>query len=153
MNFGTTYHVTLTHQAGQPTLSALMTTNGQVYTTMPNFFPTPFDNFQLDTLAVENYEQDSSFDAYDLFGNGTIGNFVVTLPPVVRNMTFAQSNGVAQVQCGTYTGYNYTLERSTNLMTWTSIPPATIGSGNIITLSDPSPPASYAFYRVGATQP
>jgi hypothetical protein len=153
MNFGTTYHVTLTHQAGQPTLNALMTTNGQVFSTMPNVYPTPFDNFQLDTVAVENYEQDSGYDAYDMFGNGTVGNFVVTLPPVVRNVSLTLSNGIPQVQCGTYRGYAYALERSTDLATWMRLLPATIANGNIITLTDPTPPATNAFYRIRAQVP
>jgi hypothetical protein len=153
MNYGTTYQVTLTHVAGEASMSAILTTNGQVYSTMPNAFPSPLNNFELDTVAVDNYEQDSGYDAYDMLGHGTVGNFVVTLPPLVRNVSCTVSNGVPQVQCGTYTGYNYRLERSTDLTAWTPIPPATIGSGNAITLSDPAPPAAYAFYRVRAQVP
>ena len=153
MNYGTTYQVTLTHAAGASSMSAIVMTNGQVYSTMPNVYPATLDNFALDTVAVDNYEQDSSYDAYDMFGHGTVGNFAVTLPPVVRNVSLTLSNGIPQVQCGTYTGYGYTLERSTDLMTWTPIPPATIADGNIIMLTDPTPPAANAFYRIRARVP
>jgi hypothetical protein len=153
MNYGTTYQVTLTHVAGAASMSAIMTTNGQVYSTMPNAFPSSLDNFELDTVAIENYEQDSGYDAYDMLGHGTVGNFVVTLPPVVRNVSLTLSNGIPQVQCGTYNGYAYTLERSTDLVTWTRILPATIANGNIITLTDPTPPATNAFYQVLARIP
>jgi hypothetical protein len=120
---------------------------------MPNAFPSSLDNFELDTVAIENYEQDSGYDAYDMLGHGTVGNFVVTLPPVVRNVSLTLSNGIPQVQCGTYNGYAYTLERSTDLVTWTRILPATIANGNIITLTDPTPPATNAFYQVLARIP
>jgi hypothetical protein len=77
----------------------------------------------------------------------------VTLPPVARNVSLTLSNGIPQVQCGTYTGYAYTLERSTDLVTWTRLLPATMGSGNMITLADPTPPATRAFYQVLAQVP
>jgi hypothetical protein len=152
MQPGVDYQVTLTHASGAADLSAVVYTNGAVYTMMPMAFSAPILGFNLDTLSISSYEEDATYPD-NLLAHGTVGNFVVTLPPVVRNLACTYSNGVAQVQCGTYTGYNYTLERSADLTTWTPIPPATIGSGNIITLSDSSPPSSYAFYRVRARVP
>ena len=77
----------------------------------------------------------------------------MTLPPVVRNLAGALSNGVWQAQFGTYTGWTYTLERSTDLISWSAVSASASGTGNILTLSDTNPPAARAFYRVQANQP
>jgi hypothetical protein len=88
-----------------------------------------------------------------MFGQGTVDNFVVTLPPVVRNLACTLSNGVAQVQCGSYVNWNYMLERSTNLLAWSTMPPCVNGTGNILIFSDTNAPATQAYYRVRADQP
>jgi hypothetical protein len=152
MEPGTTYHVSVTHAAGATDLSAIVYTNGQVYTTMPNAFPAPIVDFHLDTLSINSYQEDSTFPD-NLLAHGTVGNFTVTLPPVVRNLAGAFSNGVWQEQFGTYTNWNYTLDRSTNLMAWKNITAAVSGTGDIMTLSDISPPSGNAFYRVRALAP
>lgn len=146
---GATYHVTLTHTAGADAIAATILTNGQVYTTMPNAFAAPVVDFHLDTVSVNSYEDD-----YDpLLAHGAVDNFVVTLPPPVRNLTGVFSNGLWQVQFGTYTNWSYTLERSTNLVSWSDASAATGGSGSALTLSDTGAPPDRAFYRVRAVQP
>jgi hypothetical protein len=152
MEPGTTYHVSVTHSAGATELSAIVYTNGQVYTTMPNAFPAPIVDFHLDTLSINSYQEDTTFPD-NLLAHGTVGNFSVMLPPVVRNLAGAFSNGVWQAQFGTYTNWNYTLDRSTNLMAWRNITAAVSGTGDIMALSDTSPPSGKAFYRVRALAP
>jgi hypothetical protein len=152
MEAGTTYHVSLTHAAGAADLSAIVYTNGQVYSTMPTGFTAPIEDFHLDTLSINSYQEDATYPD-NLLAHGTVGNFTVTLPPVVRNLAGTFSNGVWQAQFGTYTGWNYTLDRSTNLMAWRNITAAVSGTGDIMTLSDTSPPSGKAFYRVRALAP
>jgi hypothetical protein len=155
MDIGTTYHVTLTHAAGAGLISATVFTNGQIYTTMPLFYSGTIGDFQLDTISVSSYSgagQDPSY-AGSILAHGTVDNFVVTLPPVVRNATGAFSNGLWQVQLGTYTDWFYTLERSTNLTSWSAVTPSVAGSGNVLTLSDTNAAGDKAFYRIHAQQP
>ena len=149
MNDGVTYHVTLTHTAGQASLTATMCTGGQLYTTMPYVYAETLSDFRLDTVSISSYQ-----DEYDpLFAQGTVGNFVVTLPPPGRNLEFALNNGVAQVRFGTYTNWNYMLERSTNLFTWSDISPCVAGNGRVLAFCDTNAPTTEAFYRVHASQP
>jgi thiamine pyrophosphate-dependent acetolactate synthase large subunit-like protein len=72
METNITYHVTLTHLAGEATLSATVYTNGQIYTTMPNAYSGPFTDFRLDTLSVSSYEQDPYYPDMVL-AHGTVG--------------------------------------------------------------------------------
>jgi hypothetical protein len=54
---------------------------------------------------------------------------------------------------GTYTNWTYMLQRSTDLMTWSNVPPCVSGNGGVFILSDTNAPVTHAFYRVSATQP
>jgi hypothetical protein len=158
MQTGITYHVTLTHAAGAATISGLMLTNGQIYTTMPivgNTFGEVIGPFALDTLSVMSYSgagQDPEFFG-SILAHGTVDNFVVTLPPTVRNLAGAFTNGLWQVQFGTYTGWNYTLQRSADLISWSDASASISGGGGTLAISDTNAPSSQAFYRVRAEQP
>lgn len=152
METNVTYHVTLTHAAGDQAISATVLTNGQIYTTMPFVNPAPIVDLQLDTLSISSYSEGSDTNDF-ILAHGTVDNFVVTLPPVVRNLTGAFSNSLWQVQFGTYTNWLYTLERSTNLVSWSAASASANGNGDVMTLSDINAPAGQAFYRVRAEQP
>lgn len=148
MDAGTTYQVRLMHAAGEASLTGTMSTGDAVYTMMPNAFPGPITDFQLDTIAINNYEDDSD----PLLAHGTVGNFTVTMPPVVRNLAGAFSNGVWQALFGTYTGWTYTLERSTNLVSWSDVSAGAAGTGDVMTLFDTNSPPTQAYYTVRANQ-
>ena len=155
MNLGTNYHVTLSHGAGDGFISATVRTNGVIYTTMPLFFSGAIGEFRLDTVSITSYSgagQDPQF-AGSLLAQGTVDNLVVTGPPVVRNFGGALTNGVWQTQFNTYDSFHYTLQRSTNLMTWSDVTASTPGTGGAITLSDTNAMTDNAYYRVRASQP
>ena len=155
MNLGTNYHVTLTHAAGAGWISATVLTNGQIYTTMPFFYSGPIGEFRLDTLSINSYSgagQDPSF-AGSILAHGTVDNFVVTLPPSVRNLAGGFTNGVWQTQFNTYSSAHYTLQRSTNMISWSDATDSVAGTGGIVTLSDTNAVADKAFYRVRVDQP
>ncbi len=152
MEPGTTYHVSLTHAVGAADLSAIVYTNGQVYTTMPDAFPAPMVDFHLDTLSINSYQQDTTFPdicwrmaRWAIYRDAAAGR--------AQPGGHAEQWRLAQAQFGTYTNWNYTLDRSTNLMAWKNITAAVSGTGDIMTLSDISPPAGKAFYRVRALAP
>lgn len=154
METNVVYHVTLTYVAGEGTLSGTVLTNGQVYTTMPLSFPGTLGDFALDTLSISSYSgagQDPDYFG-SILAHGTVGNLVVTLPPTVRNFTGTFTNGFWQVQFDTYTGWNYTLQRSTNLISWSDASGTAPGSGNTMTVCDTNALAGQAFYRVCAQQ-
>jgi hypothetical protein len=47
-----------------------------------------------------------------------------------------------------FANLSYTLQRSTNLVTWTPLTTVTPSSEQPLTLQDPAPPANQAFYRL-----
>lgn len=157
MQTNVTYHVKLTHEAGAATISGLMLTNGQIYTTMPivgNTFGEVIGPFALDTVAIINYSGAGQFPPVgSILAHGTVDNIAVTLPPTVRSFSGAFTNGLWQVQFGTYTGWNYTLQRSTDLISWSDASATTPGTGNLMTVSDTNAVGGQAFYRISAQQP
>ena len=144
----TNYRVTLTHAAGEAGLTATMSAGGTVYTTMPNTFTGPITDFRLDTISINSYQDTGD----PLFARGTVGNFAVTYPGAGRNLEYSFANGTAQMRLGTYINWNYTLERSTNLISWNDVSASVSGDGGVSTLTDTNPPAGGAFYRVRASQ-
>jgi hypothetical protein len=151
LNPGTTYHIRLAHVAGEQTISGEVFTNGQLYTSLPQISGDAPAGFRLDTISVNSYQDDGFGDT--ALAHGTVANLVVTLPPIVRDFTGALSNGVWQAQCGTYTNWLYSLERSTNLISWSGALISSNGSGDILFLQDTNAPADKAFYRVRADHP
>ena len=158
MTTDVTYHVTLTHAAGDGVITGTVLTNGRVYTTIPivaNTGGEVIGDFALDTIAVISYSgagQDPSYVG-SILAHGTVDNFVVTLPPPVRNLAGAFSNNVWQVQFGTYSNWLYALQRSTNLISWSDATASVAGSGDVMGLSDTNALANQAFYRIRAQQP
>lgn len=159
MNPGTTYHVSLAHAAGEPTITGTVFTNGQIYTTMPivgDVFGEVIGDFALDSVAVMNYSgagQDTNYPVGSILAHGTVANIKVTLPPAVRNLTGGLSNNVWQVQFNTYSNWFYTLQRSTDLISWNDASTSVAGSGDAMNLSDTNTLANQAFYRIHAQQP
>jgi hypothetical protein len=154
MENGVTYHIILTHVAGEQTLSGEVLTNGQIYTTMPDFYPTPLADFRLDTVSISSYSDADDIFGDSIFAQGTVANLIITLPPPpVQNLTGVFSNGAWQAQFCSQSNWLYTLERTANFQCWTNVSPATPGNGTNLFLQDANPPADKAFYRVSACRP
>lgn len=150
MNPATTYRITLTHTAGEPSLTATMSVGGTIYTKMPYTFSGPISDFRLDTVSINSYEDDFN----PLLAHGTVGNFVITLPAFGRNPIITSlGNGIPQLEFGTYTNWTYTLERSTNLVSWDNVSASMPGTGEVFELSDTNAPFARSYYRVAASRP
>ena len=151
---GVTYHIILTHVAGEPTISGEVLTNGQIYTSLPNVYAGPITDFRLDTVAVSSYSAAGDTFGDSLLAHGTVDNLVITLPPPpIQNLTGAFSNGVWQVQFFSQNDWFFTLERTSDFQLWTDVSPATSGNATNLILEDTNPPADKAFYRVSASRP
>jgi hypothetical protein len=152
LNPGVSYHVTLTHTAGVPTISGEILADGNHYTSLTNIYIGSPGNFRIDTLSISSYTDDGFGDS--ILAQGTVDNFVVTLPPPpVQNLTGWFSNGGWQVQFTDRTNWLYTLQRTADFQSWTNVSAATAGNGTNLFLSDTNPPSSWAFYRVSAERP
>jgi len=152
LNPGVLYHVRMAHVSGDPGLSGEVFTNGILYASLTNTFPSAITDIRLDTIAVSSYQDDGFGDT--VLAHGTVANLVVTVPPPpVQNLTGSFSNAIWQVQFADRTNWMFTLERSTDLFSWTNASSTTSGVDNLLILQDTNAPADKAYYRVRAQRP
>ena len=151
---GVTYHVVLTHGAGAALVSGQVFINGQLYTAFPVFcLSTNFTDFRLDTVAVSNYTATNDPWGDSLLAHGSVADFVVTVPPPpVQNLTGSFSNAIWQAQFISRSNWLYTLQHTTNFISWDDVS-SSVGSGTNLLLQDPNAPVDKAFYRIRAERP
>jgi hypothetical protein len=156
------YHVTLNYTAATSRLVTTVTRNGQPFiASIVAGISAGFTDFQVDTISINSYSQagqdTNSYGgviyAGSILAHGAIDNMAITLPPAVHGMTGASTNGLWQVRFGTYAGWVYTLERTTDFVTWTPVADPLTGAGTAAVLQDLNPPADHAFYRIKAEPP
>jgi len=157
------YRVNLTYTASNSNLVMTITRNNEMFVSnCVASLGTNFTDFRVDAISISSYSQ-AGQDTNDysgvnyagsLLAHGSVDNFVVTLPPPpVQNLTGAFSNGVWQAQFISRSNWLYTLERTTNFVSWTDVSAATSGNGTNLFLPDTNAPADKGFYRVRAGRP
>lgn len=151
-------HIEFSYTASNQTAVVIITTNGLPIGALPPLVLTgangflDSDNFAVDTFSISSYS--SIGDNYDsVLAHGSVANVSVTVPPPAQNLAGAFSNGVWQAQFNDHTGWLYTLERSTNLLSWATVSAAVAGNGTNLFLLDTNPPVGNAWYRVNAERP
>lgn len=152
---GETFQVNMNYIATTRTLTTIISNNAAQYGPTQNIVvPANFD-FRVSAISISSYSDAiQPLPAGSILAHGTVDNFVVvTPPPPVENLsgTFVGANW--QVQFTSRTNWLYTLERTTNLTTWTNASLVTSGNGAMLTLIDPNPAPDAAFYRVRANRP
>jgi hypothetical protein len=152
---GALFHVTMNYTAANKTLHTTMTRNGAPFAggAISDVILSPsFKDFRLDQVAVCSYS-DAGADG-SLFAQGTVDNFIVTVPPPpVQNLAGSFAGGVWQAQFLSQSNWLYTLQRSGDFQSWTAVSSATPGNATNLFLLDAGPPADRAFYRVKAERP
>ncbi|MGD1083482.1 MAG: hypothetical protein ABSA47_01880 [Verrucomicrobiota bacterium] len=148
-------HVVLNYTAADETCELAITTNG-VEVAAPVFadlaeIGTNFGDYHLDTFAVESYSQVNSEPPGSLLAHGTIGNIVLTVPPPpVTFLQVAPNSECWQVQFASRMSWNYVLESSADLVTWSTNGPVVAGTGGNLILRDTNSLQQQQFYRVNA---
>jgi len=155
-NFGQFYHVTISHAAGTSALTGQVLANGQVYTSLSGVYNEGTGDFRLDTAAIISYSDAGSagygYGPSSILAHGIVKNFMVTAPPPpVTYLTGTLSNDIWQAQFWSRTNWNYTLEKSSDLQTWSSIAPTLGGVGGLMTLQDTNAVTQSRYYRIRAT--
>jgi len=152
-------HVLMKYTAKNQALDMILTTNNVgFYHPLPvvlnsgtNSLFTTNDNYLVDTISVSSYS--SYNDPFNsLLAHGTVDNLFVNIPPV-QDFIGAFSNNVWSAQFRSRTNWIYTLERSTNFLSWVDVSTTVSGNGTNVFLQDANPPATSASYRVRAAQP
>ncbi len=160
-NFGSFYHVTISHAAGNSTLTGQILANGQLYTALPGqglnggSYNEGTGDFRLDTAAIISYSDVGSagygYGPSSVLAHGIVKNFLVTAPPPpVTYLSGSLTNNTWQVQFWSRTNWNYTLEKSSDLLIWSPSAPALGGTGALMTLQDAAVPEQSQYYRVNA---
>jgi hypothetical protein len=155
---GALFHVTMNYTTSNRTLHTTMTRNGAPFAdgaipdSVLNSPGSTFTDFRLDQFAVINWS-DAGADG-SLLAHGTLDNFVVTVPPPpVQNLTGAFSNKIWQAQFISQSNWLYTLESTTDFVSWDGVSTATSGNGTNLFLPDTNSIAGKSFYRVRADRP
>lgn len=147
---GVTYRVVLIHRAGESTLSGTIYTNGQVFTSLPDFRNYGADNFQLDTLTISSYTTTDDTYGDALLAHGTVDNLAFASPLPVDKLGTIAAGGI---QFRSDPNWLYTLEQSANFKTWSPAAPVVMGNGTNLVLQATNLPADNSFYRVRADLP
>ena len=76
-----------------------------------------------------------------------------TITALVKNFAGGFQAGQWQAQFLSCTNWSYSLERSPDLHSWTTVTNGIPGNAGGVLITDPTPPAGQAFYRIRADQP
>jgi len=152
---GDWFHVGMVYTASNATLTTIMTRNQAAFGPINQvLLSTNFTDFRVDTFAISSYS-DTGDDYDSLLAHGTVDNLVITTPPPpVLGLTgdFASQN-TWEVRFISHSNWLYTLERTTDLQTWTASSLAVNGNGTNLVLQDTQPAPASASYRVRAQRP
>jgi hypothetical protein len=153
---GALFHVTMNYTASNQTLHTTLTRNGTPFAdgAISNVVlnASSFSDFRLDQFAIINWS-DAGADG-SLLAHGTVDNFVVTVPPPpIQNLTGVFSNNVWQAQFISQSNWLYTLENTTDFISWNDNSTSTSGNGTNLFLPDTNAISDKSFYRVRADRP
>jgi hypothetical protein len=154
------FHVVMTYTAANQTLSTVITNNhngqlvGPIDDVNLNDYGASFSDFRLDTVAFSSYSAAKDIYGDSTLAHGIVDNLVVTVPPPpIQNLAGAFSNGVWQARFTSRSNWLYTLQRTTNFVSWNDVPVSIAGNGTNLFLPDTNRVVNRAFYRVRADRP
>lgn len=147
------FHIQMTYVASNATLSTIMTRDGAPFGPVHDVvIGSSFTDFRLTHFAVMSYN-DAGSDG-SLLAHGTIDNIAITTPaPPVGQLAGQWNGGIWQVPVTGASNWLYTLQRTTDLASWTNVAGPVLGSGEALLLQDTTPPEAQAYYRVYAARP
>lgn len=154
---GDGYHVAMSFAASNQTLVATLTNFEQTAgLRIVQPLSTNFGDFRLGTFSITSYSdagQDPQY-AGSVLSHGTVDNLVINFPdPPVQNLSGSLANGLWRVQFSGQTNWLYTLERTSDFLSWSNVSASVFGQSGGLELSETNRPLSNAFYRVRAKRP
>jgi hypothetical protein len=160
MTTGDTYRVTVEYTASNQLLRTSATKNGAPFglppaNTLADLSLAGRNDFRVDTFAILSYSDavqtgPAAFHG-SVLAHGTVDNVqVIVPPPPVANLRLSFANAIWRAQFTSAMNWNYTLERSMDLLAWTPASPVVGGTGATLSLQDTNSSSIRSFYRVRA---
>jgi hypothetical protein len=148
---GVDYRVVLIHRAGESSISGAVYANGQLFSSLAKIGNYGANDFQLDTLSINNYTTLGDIYGDDsLLAHGTIDNLAFASPLPISSV---KTLSAGQIQFVSDTNWLYTLEQTTNFQNWISAAPTIFGNGTNLILSATNLSSAKEFYRARANLP
>jgi hypothetical protein len=155
---GTRYHVLMVYTVTNQTLHTTMAADGEPFGPVEDsFLGTNFDDFQEDAVSINSYNDDGQNPfgfipdySGSVLAHGTISKFAFASPLPIG---FVKSIAAGQMQFGSDTNWQYTLEQSADFQSWSAAAPAVMGNGTNQVIQATTLPADNSFYRVRADLP
>jgi hypothetical protein len=153
MATNTLFHVVMLYTAANQTLHTTMTADGAHFGPIQDaYLGGWFDDFQVDAVSINSYSDEGQYPGFEgsILAHGVVVNFAFASPPPLGVI-----NAVAagKIQFSATTNWLYTLQRTTDLQTWTNVLTTTSGGTTNLVLQDTNAPSDKAFYRVTADLP
>jgi len=150
---GVTMRVRMSYTASNSTLVTTISTNGApIGIVHPVTLSSTFTDFRVDTFAIESYAETRTAAAYggSLLAHGIVDNIVLTLPPApIQLHRGSIIAGQWQSSFLSRTNWQYVLEATGDLRTWSEVSGAIAGTGGPLTLRETNAPSATArFYRI-----
>ena len=163
MTAGDTFRITFSYTASNQLLRTTATKNGAAFGMPPNNTMTDVslagkNDFRVDSFAVISYSDaiqtgPAAFHG-SVLAHGSVDNVQVVVPgPPVSDLLLTSVDSAWQAQFISATNWAYSLERSSDLLLWTTTSTAGTGTGAQLSLQDTSPSAATSFYRIRAERP
>jgi hypothetical protein len=156
LDTGVWHRITLAYTASNQTLTMTKTRSGAPFgTTQTVTLGGTFTDFRLDTLAIASYNDGGQVPPPgSILAHGAVDNFIVTLPdPPVTQLQPTLTNTTAAVRFRSRSNWLYTLQHSTELLTWTNLPATATGNGAFLHLTNAGVTTAKSFYRVKGERP
>jgi hypothetical protein len=157
-------HIAMAYTASNQTAALSITTNGIALAQFPGLVINLTGNggfadtndYRVNIFSVTSYSEAGQSPPYvaSIYAQGTVGNLVVTVPPPpVQDLSGTFSKGLWQAQFISRSNWLYTLERTTNFVSWKDVSATASGNATNQFLQDANAPAGGGFYRVRAERP
>ncbi len=151
LDAGVWHRINLSYNASNQTATLSKTRAGAPYGLIQSIPLTGgFSNFEINTFAIASYSDTAGLGS--VLAHGWIDNVSITVPdPPVSSVWLSLTNGFqAQVHFQSASEWTYALERSQDLLIWSTASATMPGDDGLMTLMDTNPPTDHAFYRVRA---
>ena len=151
---GKPLHVVQSYTGSTSTIVTTISNNGNTLYSRPFTISASFTDFRCDAFAIESYNDPKPYNGAILRAHGSVRNVKLTVPvPPVRNIKGQLQPTGWTVTFDSLVDWNYALERSSDLVTWTDVTTNIDRTEATCTLQDRDAVTGARFYRVRAQRP